>query len=97
MYQSTDTLAAYLADTHDAKCVVAFIRDKWPKSIASYVSQTKKQWMTLDVIFEGCAAQYTAALATVDSAMARAKGAEKEMLRGARAKLMEFTCSIGAW
>jgi hypothetical protein len=53
--------------------------------------------MTLDVIFEGCAAQYTAALATVDSAIARAKGAEKEMLRGARAKLMEFTCSIGAW
>jgi Telomere resolvase len=90
MSQSTDTLAAYLADTKDAKGVVAFIREKWPKSIASYVSQTKKQWMTLDVIFEGYAAQYSAALATVDSAIARAKGTEKEMLCGARAKLIEF-------
>jgi hypothetical protein len=88
MSQSTDTLAAYLADTHDAKGVVAFIREKWPKSISSYVSQTKKQWMTLDVIFEGYATQYTAALTTVDSAIARAKGAEKEMLRSARAKLL---------
>jgi hypothetical protein len=32
----------------------------------------------------------TAALTTVDSAIARAKGAEKEMLRSARAKLLEF-------
>jgi hypothetical protein len=71
MSQSTDTLAAYLADTHDARGVVAFIREKWPKSIASYVSQTKKQWMTLDVIFEGYATQYTTALTTVDSAIAR--------------------------
>jgi Telomere resolvase len=90
MSQTTDTLAAYLADTKDAKGVVAFIREKWPKSIASYVSQTKKQWMTLDVIFKGYAAQYTDALATVNSAIARAKGTEKEMLRSARAKLIEF-------
>jgi integrase len=90
MSQSTDTLAAYMADTHDASGVVSFIREKWPKSMASYVSQTKKQWMTLDVIFEGYAAQYTAALTTVDSAIARAKGTEKEMLRSARAKLIEF-------
>jgi hypothetical protein len=60
MSQSTDTLTAYLADTQDAKGVVAFIREKWPKSIASYVSQTKKQWMTLGVINEGYAAQCTA-------------------------------------
>jgi Telomere resolvase len=90
MSQTTDTLAAYLSDTKDAKGVVAFIREKWPRSIASYISQTKKQWMTLDVIEEAYAAQYTAALSTVDAAITRAKGAEKEMLRGARAKLIEF-------
>eukprot|EP00953_Heterococcus_sp_UTEX-ZZ885_P005057 3196-Heterococcus_DN1.PRE.1 len=90
MSQTTDTLAAYLADTHDAKGVVALIRERWPGSIASYVSQTKKQWLTLNVINEGYAAQYSAALTTVDSAVARAKGTEKELLRSTRAKLIEF-------
>jgi hypothetical protein len=49
MSSTTDTLASYLADTHDAKGVVEFIREKWPKSLSSYINQTKKQWMTLDV------------------------------------------------
>jgi hypothetical protein len=90
MSQTTDTLAAYLAETHDAEGVVDFIREKCPKSLSSYISQTKKQWMTLDVIFEGYAAQCTAALATVDAAIAKAKGAEKVALLNARAKLDEF-------
>jgi hypothetical protein len=42
-----------------------------------------------DVIYEGYAAHYTAALATVDTGITRAKGTEKEMLGGARAKLIE--------
>jgi hypothetical protein len=90
MSQTTDTLAAYLCDTRDAKGVVDFIREKWPKSIASYVSQTKKQWMTLDVINEAYATQYATAVATIDKAIAAAKGTEKETLRNARKKLLEF-------
>jgi hypothetical protein len=90
MSQTTDTLAAYLCDTHDAKGVVEFIRDKWPKSMASYISQTKKQWMTLDVINDGYAAQYTTARATVEKAIVAAKGSEREVLHSARAKLIEF-------
>ena len=49
MSKTTDTLAAYLADTNDSKGVVSFIRQQWPKSLSSYVSQVKKQWMTLDL------------------------------------------------
>jgi hypothetical protein len=46
--------------------------------------------MSLNVINEGYAAQYAAALATTDTTIARAKGTEKEMLRAARTKLVEF-------
>jgi Telomere resolvase len=90
MSSTTDTLASYLADTHDAKGVVDFIREKWPKSLSSYVSQTKKQWMTLDVINENYASQYAAALTTVDTAMAAARSSERETLRNALARLVLF-------
>jgi integrase len=87
---TTGTLAAYLAETYDATGVVRFIRERWPKSLSSYVSQTKKQWMTLEVIHPSYAAQYTAALRNVDTAIARSKGTEKQTLLAARAKLEQF-------
>jgi Telomere resolvase len=90
MSKTTDTLAAYLADTNDAQGVVAFIRENWPKSLASYVSQTKKQWMNLNVINEKYAVQYATAIGTVDKSISIAKGVERELLRSARAKLVEF-------
>jgi hypothetical protein len=90
MSQSTDTLAAYLADTHDAAGVVSFIRQQWPKSLSSYVSNVKKQWMTLDVVNEGYNLQYTAALARVDTAIAQAKSEDRDKLRAARIKLVQF-------
>jgi Telomere resolvase len=90
MSSMADTLAAYLADTHDATGVVAFIREKWPKCIGSYISQTKKQWMSLNVINENYAAQYDAAVEAVDSAISQAKTRDKEVLRIARAKLEVF-------
>jgi hypothetical protein len=62
----------------------AFIREKWPKSLSSYISQTKKQWITLDVTNESYASQYAAALSQVDAAT------EKETLRAARIKIVEF-------
>jgi hypothetical protein len=68
----------------------AFIREKWPKSLSSYISQTKKQWITLDVINERYASQYAAALRTVDTAITKARSTEKETLRVARIKLVEF-------
>jgi hypothetical protein len=46
--------------------------------------------MNLDVINENYAAQYIAALATVNTAIAEARSAEKETLRAARTKLVEF-------
>jgi Telomere resolvase len=46
--------------------------------------------MTLNVINENFAAQYTAALTTVDTAINNAKGTEKQTLRAARTKLLEF-------
>ena len=90
MSSTTTTLAWYLLDTKDAKGVVDFIREKWPKSLSSYISQTKATWMTLNVISEDYAAQYTSATATVDAAIAVARSAEKEMLRSAKSKLESF-------
>ena len=90
MSSTTTTLAWYLLDTKDAKGAVDFIREKWPRSLASYISQTKKTWMTLDVISEDYAAQYTSAVVTVDAAIAAARSAEKEMLRSAKSKLASF-------
>jgi hypothetical protein len=90
MSKTTDTLAAYLADTNDSKGVVDFIRQQWPKSLSSYVSQVKKQWMTLDVINDGYNAQYATALASVDTAIAQAKSEERDKLCTARVKLVRF-------
>jgi integrase len=61
-----------------------------PKNLSGYVSQTKKQWMTLEVINPGYAGQYTAALSQLDTAIARAKDTEKQTLLAARIKLEEF-------
>jgi Telomere resolvase len=90
MSSTSDTLAAYILDTHDAKGVVEFVRERWPKSIGSYISQTKKQWMTLNVINENYTTQYDAALKTVDTAISQGRPREKEALRSARAKLEAF-------
>jgi Telomere resolvase len=90
MSSTSDTLAAYILDTHDAKGVVEFVRERWPKSISSYISQTKKQWMTLNVINENYTTQYDTALETVDTAISQGKTREKEVLRSARAKLVAF-------
>eukprot|EP00953_Heterococcus_sp_UTEX-ZZ885_P007137 4339-Heterococcus_DN1.PRE.1 len=46
--------------------------------------------MTLDVINENYAAQYTVALRTVDTAVTKAKSTEKETLQAACTKLVEF-------
>jgi integrase len=46
--------------------------------------------MTLNVINEGYAAQYAAAIEAVDSAISQTKTREKEVLRSARAKLVAF-------
>jgi hypothetical protein len=54
------------------------------------VSQIKKQWMTLDVVNEGYASEYAAALASVDTAIAAARSSERETLRNAGAKLVLF-------
>eukprot|EP00953_Heterococcus_sp_UTEX-ZZ885_P006020 3715-Heterococcus_DN1.PRE.1 len=90
MSSTCDTLAAYLADTHDSKGVVDFVRERWPKSLSSYISQTRKQWMTLNDINEEYAAQYVAAMEAVDSAISQTKTREQEVLRSARAKLVAF-------
>ena len=90
MSSTTTTLAWYLLDTEDSQGVVEFIREKWPKSLSSYISQTKATWMTLNVISEDYAAQYAAAVATVDAAFATARSTEKEMLRSAKSKLESF-------
>ena len=46
--------------------------------------------MTLDVISEDYTAQYTSAVAAVDTAIAAARSAERDMLRSAKAKLESF-------
>ena len=88
MSTSTDVLAAYLADTHDSHGVVEFIRQTWPRCRASYLSQVKSQWITLEVISEEFATQYASALDEVDARAS--KESKKAVLRSAREKLVAF-------
>jgi hypothetical protein len=55
-----------------------------------YISQTKKHWITPDVINESYTSQYAAALRTVDTAITKTSSTEKETLQAARTKLVEF-------
>ncbi|KAG5183044.1 hypothetical protein JKP88DRAFT_273014 [Tribonema minus] len=48
MSVSVEVLAAYLQDTEDARGVVAYIRSTWPRSLATYLSGVKREWMTLE-------------------------------------------------
>lgn len=48
MSLSVETLSAYLEDQEDGTGVVNYIREKWPKSLTTYVSNVKKTWMTLN-------------------------------------------------
>ena len=91
MGSSCDVLAAYLCDTHDSAGTVAFIRDKWPRSLSSYLSAVKKQWLTLGEEHETLPAQFHAAFAEVDAAIARETSkVRKATLRAAREKLAQF-------
>ena len=84
-------LAAYLCDTHQANEVVAFIRDTWPRSLSSYLSAVKKQWLTLGEENETLPAQFQAAFAEVDAAIAKEKSkTQKGTLRAAKEKLVQF-------
>ena len=78
MGSSCDVLCAYLCDTHDAKGVVDYIREKWPKSLSSYLSAVKKQWLTMGEENATLPAQFDAAFAAVDAAIVKkiAQGTE---------------------
>ena len=90
MCSTTDVLASYLADTQDASGVVAFIREKLPKSLSSYLSQVKKQWMTLDVQNPTFPEQFATALQNIDTEIATLNKTEKAIMLQARARLLEF-------
>lgn len=42
----TSLLANYLEDTHDTASVLETIHKKWPKSIPSYISAVRREWLT---------------------------------------------------
>jgi hypothetical protein len=90
MCSSTDILAAYLADEQDAVGVVEFIRSKWSKSLATYLSAVKKQWLTMDIHNEEYAAEHAAAVEKVDGMIRAATGTDKTALMAAKEKLVEF-------
>ncbi|KAG5181005.1 hypothetical protein JKP88DRAFT_279152 [Tribonema minus] len=60
-------LAAYLADTGDTEGVVAYIRQRWPKSLATYTSAVKRIWLSLERRHPEFEAAYAKALAAVEA------------------------------
>lgn len=83
-------LATYLSDTEDAEGTVDFIRSKWPKSLATYLSGVKSAWMTLNVHRESYETDFKNVEAQVKEMLSKSKGKEKTVLRAASKKLTEF-------
>jgi Telomere resolvase len=87
---TTDLLASYLVDTTDAVGVVDFVRANFIKSLPTYLSATKKQWLTLGVHNEAYPAQYAETLQRLDNMIRSATGVDKAALTAAKTKLVEF-------
>lgn len=87
---STDTLAAFLFDEKDGASVVSYVREKWPKSLSTYISAIKRQWMTIGEHHEDYPRHYAEAAASVDAMIKEASGAEKAALLAGKTMLEEF-------
>jgi hypothetical protein len=88
--KTTALLASYLQDSKDTAGVMALIRDKYPRSLSTYLTQIKKQWLTLNITSDTYASEYQSALATTRSWKSKAPASEAKTLDMAIEKLQEF-------
>ncbi|KAG5183904.1 hypothetical protein JKP88DRAFT_181538 [Tribonema minus] len=84
------TIACYLDDSGDAAGVVGYIRDKWPKSLATYLSGVKKAWMTLEHHHDAYPADSEASIIKADELLRTEPRVTKPALAKAVIKLREF-------
>ncbi len=90
LMSSIEILTAYLLDQKDAKGVVEYVRAQWPKSLSTYISAIKKQWMTMEIHDDEYPRHYADALAKVNEMVKTSSGCERAVLLKAKEKLEAF-------
>ncbi|KAG5187453.1 hypothetical protein JKP88DRAFT_243959 [Tribonema minus] len=86
-----DFLAGYLNETKDWQGVLDFVREKWPKSMSTYLSCIRNAWMQLEQHCEEYPAAYADALSKVDKQIADTpRGKARTSLLQAKAALARF-------
>lgn len=87
---TTQLLAAYVDDSHDAEGVMALIRDKYPKSMSTYLTHIRKDWMTLNKYPSSYSTDFAALKQQVENWKSKSSGTELSSLTNALQKLSEF-------
>lgn len=88
--KTTALLAAYLDESHDTEGVLAVIRDKYPKSISTYITQIRKECMTLNKPCDSYLTDFAALTSTVRGWKSKANAAETAVLAKALQALQQF-------
>lgn len=88
--KTTSLLAAYLDDSKDVAGVLELIRDKYPKSLSTYITQVKKEWLTLNKTSASYAGEFLAMTNKVRAWKAKASASEAKTLETALQKLQTF-------
>lgn len=95
MATSADILAMYLHDTHDAAGVVDFIRDRYPKSLCTMMTNVKTVWLSLEAYGEHYDDDMKDAQESIVSlTSATSVRSEKMKLKKALQKMREFDTSL---
>lgn len=88
--KTTCLLAAYLEDSKDTIGVLTLVRERYSKSISTYLTQIRKQWLTLNKTSGTYPAEFQAAIATVKNWQLKASTAETTTLDEALQQLHAF-------
>ncbi len=88
--KTTALLAAYLEDSKDTQGVLELIRHKYPRSISTYITQIKREWLSLNKTCESYSKDYNDLVSTVRGWKAKASSGESKTLEVALTKLQEF-------
>jgi integrase len=83
-------LAAYLDETKDYAGTLEFVRQKWPKSLPTCVSEIKNLCLSLDTHGPNFQRDLDAAIVTAKRAATGIKGAERTRMKAAIASLTNF-------
>jgi Telomere resolvase len=84
-------LAGYLQETHDYEGVLDFIREKWPKSMSTYISCIRSAWMQLEKPCEKYERALYDLMETLEADISSSRGKERSQLLKAKSAVEKFS------